>query len=121
MSSWKPNNRAATTTWLTLRTLAQIPKDKVFKKTGTIKMNELLFWMQSSSVQMRIVQAGSLAIMIDNIFRDIRGAVYEEGFDNNKAIKKIKETLLNSEKTVSDLAETNDDIFHFWKEGKDAL
>ena len=40
MSSWKPNNRAATTTWLTLRTLAQIPKDKVFKKTGTIKMNE---------------------------------------------------------------------------------
>ena len=121
MSSWKPNNRAATTTWLTLRTLAQIPKDKVFKKTGTIKMNELLFWMQSSSVQMRKVQAGSLAIMIDNIFRDIRGAVYEEGFDNNKAIKKIKETLLDSEKTVSGLAKINDDIYHFWKEGQDAL
>ena len=82
-------------------------------------MSELLFWAQSSSGEIRKVQAGALVIMIDNIFRDIRGAVYEEGIDNNKAIENIKETLLDSEKTISELAEINDAVYHFWKEGQD--
>jgi hypothetical protein len=120
MPIWTPNNRAATTTWLTLRTLAQIPKDEVFKNAGSRKMNQLLFWAKSSSGQIRKVQAESLAIMMDNVFRDIRGAVYEEGVDNSKAIDSIIETLLDSDKTISDLAGINDSIYLFWGEEHNA-
>lgn len=118
MDNWKPNDRAATTTWLTLRTLAQIPKDLIFKEAGSLTMNQLAFWAKSSSLKMRRVQAESLSIMIDNVFRDVRGAKYEEGVTNQMAVDSIRDALLDKDKTVADLAEVNDQSYLFWGEGQ---
>ncbi|MDP2365241.1 MAG: hypothetical protein Q8M94_15925, partial [Ignavibacteria bacterium] len=58
----------------------------------------------------------SLAIMMDNVFRDIRGAKYEKGITIENAINDIRETLLNSNNTLADLAEINDKNYLFWGE-----
>ena len=119
MSSWSVNNRSATTTWLTLKLLAQIPKNEVFKDSGKRKMDELLFWNKSSSEKIRKIQAESLSIMIDNIFRDIRGAVYEDGIDGAEAVEEIRTSLLDKNITIEELAEIIDQNYLFWGEEKD--
>ena len=116
MSSWTVNNRSATTTWLTLKLLAQIPKNETFKKAGSRRMDELLFWNKSSSKKIREIQADSLAIMIDNIFCNQRGAKYEKGITGAQAIDDIKLTMLNKDNTIADLAEVNDKNYLFWGE-----
>ncbi len=118
MANWNPNNRASTTTWLTLRTLGQIPRDEVFKAAGSRKMNQLTYWAQSASGDIRKVQAAALAIQIDNVFRDIRGAQYEQGITNQTAVDNINETLLDKNKTIADLAEINDRNYLFWGESQ---
>jgi hypothetical protein len=119
MSNWTVNNRSATSTWLTLKLLAQIPKDEVFKKAGSRRMDELLFWNKSSSEKIRKIQVEALSIMMDNVFRDMRGAKYEKGISSEKVINDIRETMLNSDNTVADLAEINDKNYLFWGEGHD--
>ena len=116
MSYWTVNNRSATTTWLTLKLLAQIPKDEIFKDAGLRRMDELLFWNKSSSEKVRKIQVVSLSIMMDNAFRDIRGAAYEDGINSEEAIEDIRQTMLNPDNTVSDLAEINDKNYLFWGE-----
>jgi hypothetical protein len=119
MSNWTVNNRSATTTWLTLKLLAQIPKDEVFIKSGSRRMDELLFWSKSSSEKIRKIQVDSIAIMMDNIFRDTRGAKYEKDITCEIAINDIKETMLNPKNTAADLAEINDKNYLFWGEEHD--
>jgi len=116
MSVWNANNRACTTTWLTLRVMGQIPQDLVFRDTGQVKMNELMYWGELSSLDIKQTQARSLAVTMDNIFRMIRGAKYEEGKTNQQAITDITNTFLDAEKTIADLAEINDANYYFWKE-----
>jgi hypothetical protein len=96
--------------------MGQIPQDLVFRDAGQVKMNELIYWGEMSSLDIRQIQARSLAITMDNIFRMIRGAKYEEGKTNQQTINDIANTLLNAEKTIEDLAEINDINYYFWKE-----
>jgi hypothetical protein len=116
MADWNANHRACTTTWTTLRVLGQIRKTLTFDKAGAKTMEDLAFWQQTASADLRAVQARSLAISMDNIFVMLRGARYEEGADGPKATKDIVNTLLDAERTVADLAEVNDANYRFWKE-----
>lgn len=120
MADWNANNRACTTTWTTLRVMGQIPQDMVFNNAGDVKISELTYWGEMTSADMRQTQARTLAIMMDNIFRMIRGAKYEEGKTNQQAVEAIINTLLNGEKIVADLAEINDANYYFWKENENA-
>lgn len=120
MANWSSNNRACTTTWTTLRVLAQISESLPFKDAGTVKMKELLYWNQTASSEMRQIQAKTLAIMMDNVFRQIRGAKYEDGVSNETAVNDIVNILVNPDKTIADLAETNDKNYLFWKEKENA-
>ncbi len=116
MANWSPNNRAATTTWLTLRTLSQIPNDMIFKTAGSVKMNELLFWGKTSTADMRKTQAGTISFEMDNIFRDVRGARFEESVDPGYVVNTIRDTLLDETKTIEDLAGIADKNYQFWGE-----
>jgi hypothetical protein len=100
--------------------MGQIPQGLVFKDSGQVKISEFTFWGEMSSAEMRQTQARSLAIMMDNIFRMIRGAQYEEGISNHQAVESITNTLVDGEKTVADLAEINDTNYFFWKENENA-
>jgi len=116
MADWKANNRACTTTWTTLRVLGQIRKNLTFAKAGAKTMEDLAFWQQTASAELRAVQARSLAIAMDNIFVMLRGARYEEGSDGPTAVRDIVNTMLDAEQTVADLAAVNDANYRFWKE-----
>ena len=82
-------------------------------------MDELLFWNKSSSEKIRKIQVDALSIMMDNVFRDTRGAKYEKGIAGEQAINDIKTTMLNPDNTVADLAEINDKNYLFWGEDHD--
>ena len=114
MAEWKKNNRACTTTWTTLRVLGQ--NDLVFKDSGNVEMNKLTFWNQTTSSDLREIQARALAIQIDNIFRMIRKAEYEDGIDTENAIDSICDALTTEAMTISELAEVNDSLYLFWGE-----
>lgn len=117
VNSWNRNNRACTTTWTTLRVLDQI--DEVFKDSGDVRMSELTFWNQAASADMRKLQATTIANQMDNIFRLIRRATYEEGVTREKAVSDMVNIMANEDKTVSDLSEVIDTDYLFWGEEKD--
>ena len=62
------------------------------------------------------MQAGALALQIDNVFRDIRGAEYEPGVDPATVPERIREALLRPEDNVADLAALFDGLYLFWRE-----
>lgn len=117
MDYWNKNNRACTTTWITLKVLDQ--NHKVFVDSGTVKMDELNYWNPGDSPSARDLKANALSIQIDNVLRMIRKAKYEKGVDNDKAIGDTANSLKNSKLTISQLAEIMDNNYLFWREGTD--
>ena len=114
MTDWSINNRACTSTWMALRLLAQ--SKRVFSKTGALTMPQLAFWNSATSDEMRDIQARTLAIQMNNIFRRIDGAELEPGMSEAKAVSEIEEALVNEENTVADLAAVNDRNYRFFGE-----
>jgi hypothetical protein len=115
MAVWSSNHRACTTTWSTLLVLTQI--QEAFPKAGAIPMTDLAFWAGSDDA--RRTRAETLAQQVDNIFRQLRGAKYEEGVAGEDAIQKMVAQLLTQGGTVADLAEVSDALYLFWKEAED--
>ena len=114
MTDWNKNNRACAATWMTLRVLDQ--NDKVFKESGDVRMEELTFWNQLGSEEMRSIQARTLAIQIDNIFRSTWKAGYEKGVDNQKAVTDTWMALTSATATIAELAQVIDNNYLFWGE-----
>lgn len=114
MCTWNKNNRACTTTWTTLRVLDQ--NMKIFNDSGTVKMSNLTFWNPTASADMRKFQATALANQMDNVFRLIRRAKYENDVTKEKAVTDITNTLINEDKTICNLAEVIDVDYLFWGE-----
>lgn len=112
--AWEKKNRAAKTTWTTLMLLEQL--QATFTKAGSIPMKELAFWKPTQSASARKHEAEGLAIMIDQVFRTIRDAEYEEGVTRLQAIEAMLDILTGADKTVKELAKVNDDNYHFWRE-----
>ncbi len=116
MAPWSANHRACTTTWTTLRVLAQIPLNLPFSRAGTVTMKELTFWNQAGTPDLRRVQASALAAQMDNVFRLVRRAQFEPGVEPAQAVSAIANTLLGADNTLADLAEVNDANYLFWGE-----
>jgi len=114
MFNWNNNNLACITTWITFYYMKQIQKS--FADSADVKMNELLYWNNAASASMRTLQADALAANIDNTFTTIRGARYEDGSDQGKAISGMSAVLQDSSKSMTDLAKVNDDNYKFWHE-----
>lgn len=117
MANWSKNNRACKTTWSTLRILGQL--DAVFKDAGQLKISQLAFWNQTSSDDLRKSVGRMLAIQLDNIFREIRGARYEIGLTTQASIDGMVNVLTNADATVADLAAKNDDNYLFYGEDEE--
>jgi hypothetical protein len=117
MADWNKNNRACTTTWSTLRVLAQ--HEEVFSRSGSLAMKQLTFWNPTVTAQMKDLQVQTLARQMDNVFRKIRKAKYESGVDTDRAIGDMTTVMINGDKTVSELASIIDDDYAFWGEEVD--
>ena len=111
MSDWSNNNRAHTQTWFALRVLEQ--KKKTFKTSKKVKMNGLAVWNPTASQQARALAARTLAIQMDNMFRMTFDAKYESGVTKAKAVSAMATILKTADKTMLDLAVTNDKNYAF--------
>lgn len=114
MADWKTNNRACTTLWITLYTMHQLVTN--FADSGILKMKDLTFFNPLSSGDLRRQEAESVADHLDNVFRNARGAIFEDGINRAKAMSAMIDLLSDGEKTVSDLAFSIDAVYKFWEE-----
>jgi hypothetical protein len=119
MADWNKNNRACKTTWFTLYVLNQL--EEPFPAAGALTMKQLTFFTQTGDDQMRKVMARSLAIAMDNNFRLIRGAKFEEGVRPETALQDMVDTFVDEAKAVADLAAVNDKNYLFLGETHDEI
>lgn len=114
MAVWSRNHRACETTWTTLFALTQLRAP--FPAAGEFTMPQLLFW--AGSARARQTRAEALSNQIDNIFRLLRGARFEEGVDRSAAVARLRDTLLVEANTVAVLAEEADALYRFFGESQ---
>jgi hypothetical protein len=114
MANWTEKNRACKTLWTSLRTMNQLFTN--FEESGDLKMKDLAFFNSLVSKALLINEATMVADQLDNIFRNGRGAIFEENTDRTKAIGAMVAILVDGEKQVSDLAATVDDAYKFISE-----
>lgn len=114
MADWKENNRACKTLWTSLKTMNQLFTN--FEESGNIKMQDLTFYNPLNSSDLLTKEATMIADQLDNIFRNGRGAIFEDNTDRTKAIGAMVAILVDGDKQVSDLASTVDDAYKFISE-----
>ena len=115
MAVWSANHRACVTTWSTLFALTQLTEP--FATAGDLPMSALTFFNAAGTAEMRELQASTLATQLDNIFRVLRGARYEDGVHHDGAVSAMVDVLTVADKTVAELAEVADAQYRFWGEG----
>lgn len=116
MADWSKNNRACTSLWTTLFSMKQLSTN--FDESGDLKMNDLTFYNELGSSDLKQQQAKIIADQIDNIFINGRGAKYESGIDRTKAISGMITILTDESKLVNDLASNVDGSYSFLEEIK---
>ena len=109
--SWKAQNPAARTTWVTLMLFEQFTEG--FSKAAAVKMNQLAFWKATQSESARRREAEALFIQMDNMFRDIRKAGFEHGMTRLQALEAMVAMLTSADQTVATLADVVDKHYRF--------
>jgi hypothetical protein len=109
--AWSNNNKAHTRTWFTLRMLAQ--NQEAFDQTGQLRMHDLTFWSEAASDDMRKQQTDTIAHQLDNAFRMIWRAKYEEKSSVEAAISGILNILRDGDATVAALGNRVDEHYAF--------
>ena len=115
---WSNNNRACTTMWRTLIGLQQLTRRDVFKLAGDKPLRNLPYYAQDGGDGVVRTRAEALALQIDGVFVELRGAKYEENVDQKQAVEAMVEILIDREKSVADLAATADDKYFFFQENE---
>src|SRR5260221_12155411 len=108
---WNQNNMACRNTYMLLIGLKQLTEP--FSQAGTKPMKQLTFWNPAATGNMRELTATGLATQLDKFYMKVLFAGYEDGYEFHKAIETMKETLCAADKTLCQLAEIIDEIYHF--------
>ena len=117
MPEWNNNNLACLKTWIHLKVLSQL--DVVFKDAANLKMNQLTFWNQSASSELRTIAAKTICSQLDNMFRLFDKATYETGSNNSSAIEAMLQIMINEKNTILELATEIDNNYKFRGESDD--
>ncbi|MCG8698159.1 MAG: hypothetical protein MI922_08905 [Bacteroidales bacterium] len=113
MSNWK-NNLSYGYTWMALLRLKQI--NVAFEKSKDLKMSQLAFFNPSLDIETLKTDALNLANTLDNAFTIGMGAKYESGVTQHQAVADMVEIMVSADRTLEDLAITNDDNYRFLNE-----
>lgn len=114
MAEWNPNNLACQCTWAELFVLRQSRKS--FSNSGNVKMQDMLFFNPAAGSSTLENEAKMLADELDNIFRKVDGARFEDGVTRAKALADTVAILKQANKTMTELAEVIDINYLFWRE-----
>ena len=115
MGTWTKERYACIDTWFSLFRLGQIKS--TFEESSQIKMGELKFYNPASGPDHLKIEATLLADTIDRVFT-AWGNRLEEHVSRNEAMAAMIGILLDKEKTIGELAETNDKNYVFFNESK---
>lgn len=114
---WSNNNLACLKTWIHLRVLNQ--HNDSFRDAEKRRMNQLTFWNEAATPQLRKIAASTLCYQLDNMFRMWDKAKYEKGSGLPGAISEMLDVMTNGKKTICDLSQTVDDNYQFKGETED--
>lgn len=114
MAEWNRNNMACQCVWAELFVLKQ--SRKAFADSGDIKMKDMLFYNPAAGSATLENEAKMLADELDNIFRKVDGAKFEEGVTRTQAQANMVAVLKQADKTIAELAEIIDADYLFWRE-----
>jgi len=101
----------------TLVVLEELTESQDFVLAGEKKIGDLPFFPVDGGADILDVKANSFAMQLDKVFRLMRGAVYEAGINQQKAVSSLVEVLKDKDKTIADLSDIADDSYLFYKEG----
>jgi predicted RNase H-related nuclease YkuK (DUF458 family) len=113
---WSKNNRACTTLWTSLYSMRQLSIS--FTESAELKIKDFTFYNALISSELRLQQATIIVEQLDNIFRNGRGANYENEFNRGKSISAMLSVLSDETKSIVDLAAVVDNCYSFWGEVK---
>ncbi|MCP3914527.1 MAG: hypothetical protein GY711_03095 [bacterium] len=113
MAAWSNKKPNCVVTWGTLAVLGESTRS--FPTSGDVKVRRFTYWVPDED--MRSTRARTLAVQMDNTFRNLFDTRFEDGVRKTKAIVAITGLLLEGDKTMNDLAELNDDLYRFLGEG----
>lgn len=111
MAEWINNKLACLKTWIHLKVLKQ--HNEVFNTAGLLKMNQLLYWNNSASSDLRKLEAKALCAQLDNMFRMLDNAEYEAGSNISKAVEDMVKVMTDETKTLADLSAAVDANYRF--------
>ncbi len=114
--TWSADVRACKTLWTTLIALDQLSETTVFKKAGAKLMKDLTFFAATGSAAVLNARARGLAFDLDRVFQTLRGARFESGATQVKAVDALTGVLKDGEKSVEALADVADANYHFFEE-----
>ena len=111
MSDWSNNNRAHVLTWYSLFILNQLTTG--FKESEALKMKDLAFYATAASDELIELQANALGVQLDNMFRMLFNAKFEDGVDAEHAIPALQSGLRNGMRSLPELGTIADDNYRF--------
>jgi hypothetical protein len=112
MFSWSNDNEACSNLWTTLFSMHQLTSN--FANSGTLKMQDLTFYNQLESAELRSQEANDIANHLDSVFVGGNGAKYQPGITQNAAVSKMAAVLGDGIQTVTDLASAANDCYIFF-------
>lgn len=111
MADWINDKPACLKIWIHLKVLKQ--HNEVFNTAGLLKMNQLLFWNQSASGDLRKIAAKAISTQLDSMFRMLDKAEYETGSNISKAVDDMVKIMTDESATLADLAAAVDSNYRF--------
>jgi hypothetical protein len=108
---WDSEDIACRNTYTLLIGLEQLTEP--FTPAGQKQMKQLAFWNKTTSDTLRRLTAAGLAAHLDKFYMKVLLARYEEGFEFHHAIEVLADILCSADKTLSELAQTVNAIYHF--------
>lgn len=118
MDGWSKNNRAHACLWLGLRMLDELDTD--FRSAGELLVRDLTGSNALGSDAAKRQHAQTLAIQLDNMFRMIFRAAYEDGIDRVSAVDALFAGLASADTPLPVLGAIADASYHFLGEVDDA-
>ena len=108
---WSPNNLAASATWGCLRSLSQFGES--FEDAPNLRMDQLQFWNKTASVAMQRVLAKGMADQLDQMFRFVLGATYDDDITQADAVQALEAAFATADKTLLRLSYVAEDHYTF--------
>lgn len=108
---WSKGEIACKRVYVALFVLEQHRQE--FDTCGTLRMDQLRFWVPGASPAQREQEARWVAIQCHNIYTALTGAVLEPGTTAKTAVNKVTKAMSTASTTLLEVAELAEECYVF--------